>query len=81
MSKRRLSREWSIDEAATETKDSDEALPESPTEHRRSPGGESVKGGAEHRAGEEPYDEEEPRQRERPLAEDPPLRLQSSEEA
>jgi hypothetical protein len=77
---RKLSREWTPEEVASETRDSNENLPEAPTIHRRRLfAGPSV-GGAEHQAGDEDYEEEHPLP-DRPVLSDPPRRLDSAEGA
>ena len=68
---KKLSREFTPQEVAEETKGVDESLPEEATTHRRPLfSGRSV-GGAEHRAGVE-EEAEEPRREERPMPTPPP---------
>jgi hypothetical protein len=79
---RKLSREWTPEEVASETRDSDESLPEARTTHRRRLFSDRTKGGAEDQAGDEDYDVEEEYQLPgRPPLPDPPRRPDSAEGA
>jgi hypothetical protein len=69
---KRLSKEWSPEEAAMETKDSDESLAEAPTLHRRRLSADRARGGAEHQAGYEKEEEEERPDQQRRVPPDPP---------
>jgi len=68
---KKLSREFTPQEVAEETKGVDESLPEEATIHRRPLFSDRMVGGAEHRAGVE-EEAEEPRHEERPKPTLPP---------
>jgi hypothetical protein len=74
---KKLSREYTPQEVAEETKGVDESLPEEAAIHRRPLSG-RVAGGAEHRAGAEEEAEEAPHE-ERPKPSLPPRGVKPSE--
>ena len=75
---KKLSREFTQQELAEETKGINESLPEAATIHRRPLFSGRIVGGAEHRAGVE-EEGEEPRHEERPMPPLPPRGVAPSE--
>jgi hypothetical protein len=75
---KKLSREFTPEEAAEELKGVDESLPEAAAIHRRPLVSGRAVGGAEHRAGAE-EEAEEPRYEERPKPTLPPRGVKPSE--
>lgn len=75
----KLSREWTPDEAAEETKASDESLPEAGITQRRPGRSNRAAGGSDHVIGEERYERDDSPLFERPIPPDPPLHHQPTE--
>jgi len=75
---KKLSREFTPEELAEETKGINESLTEEATIHRRPLFSGRIAGGAEHRSGEE-EEAEEPRHEERPMPRLPPRGVARSE--
>jgi hypothetical protein len=81
MSNQRLVREWTLEEAAEETKDSDESLSEASITHRRTVASNPAIGGSDHAVGEESHEADDSALLERTVAPDPPRSHQPTEGA